>query len=358
MRRLIPAVLAVGLLAGCQPQTDPDLKAALVKIASTPTAAQQPAADVSATLQPRLDSIRESLREVRDAIAGSERKFTSELAAVVTRLDAAEKRASAAEVEATAAKVAAEQARAEASRLDAGLASLKTAIDEFAGKVKAADPERYLELMREIAQKERELSTAQLERDNAKKLAETAAAELATMRGEIDALKSEIEQLSGASIARHPDYVALQSKNRDLDRELKAAKQEADRLKGLVDSMVAGGATAAQPGAVPGDPAGGQPADPASPWAAGFGAEITSVTFSQETQKHSVLAKLVEGDPPRVGDILTIVDSTNKKVCEFQVMRLWDDGAFGGSRVDRGPTPAPTVGDKVVRARSTEAQGR
>jgi TolA-binding protein len=357
MRRLLTVLIAAAVMAGCQPQSDPELKAALVKIATTPSSAPQAANDPSLTLQPRLDSIRESVREVRDAISGSERKVTAELGAILTRLDAAEKRAGAAEVEATAAKTAAENARSETTQVAVTLASLRTAFEELASKVRVADPERYLEMMREIGEKERQVSQAQVELERAKLASDNNEKQLADLRAEIATLKGEIEQLSGASINRHPDYVALQTRNRDLDRELRATKQEAERLKTLVDTMVAGGSTAPQNGTAPAATPANQP-NPASPWAGGFQAEVTNVQFNQETQSHTVLAKLLEGDPPRVGDVLTIIDSDNQKVCDFRVMRLWEEGAFGGSRIDRGPIPAPTVGDKIVRARNAEAQGR
>jgi outer membrane murein-binding lipoprotein Lpp len=345
---LAAAMLGIGCLAaGCSKnESDPELKAILAKMAD--------GSGSDAGLKAQIDSVKDAVRDLKASVGESERKVSGDvgtkLDTLLARLNTLEQKVDAGEAAGRTARESIASIKGEVTGISGTVTNLKTNLEDVASKVKASDPQEYLKLVKEVGEKERAAAIEKMGREAAESREKKLQGDVDTLRAEMQALKDDLSKAAGADVSNHPALLDLKKKLSTVEAELRDAKKENAKLTAYINDMPKNGAA---PGTSTPKPVG------ADPWVAGFRGTVTSATFSPEDQSYTILAEVAEGNPPAIGDVLSVLDDKSQVICEFKVLKTYDAKVFGGIQIGNKQVPtAPTKGDKVVRMKTAEAAGR
>ncbi|MBZ0135307.1 MAG: hypothetical protein K8I27_02900 [Planctomycetes bacterium] len=307
MRRTIAAVLAVSVLlaAGCQDQQARDQNARLQAELDALKAQKSSGSDdliklmianqgegASADSTRKLNSLGEDLRAGLDGIT---KQISDNDAADTRRMN---------DLEAQIKKV---------SDIEATISTLKGMIETLETKVKGVDPNEVLSTHKELINKEADLRVETQAREAAEAEIATLKATVSTLQDDLKVAQAEVQALKGEDISKHPMYVDLKKKNRELENDLKVQTDAKDALQKRVDDLEAHLKSGSNP----------PPEEPkVDTKDYTFTGTVVSVRSSARAGGPSLLmVKVDSGTPPPKDSELVVLDEKRNPICKVKVIQ-------------------------------------
>ena len=240
----------------------------------------------------------------------------------------------------------------DSTKLNHTVDTLKSAVDGLKTTLSAVDLDKFLEVSRDLADMTGKAIKAEAQRDGAQQLLDTANKTIESLNTEISKKSTRIVELSGRDISDHPDFIELKKKLDALNEANTDLQKDYDQMKGLADAQAEEirKLKAGEP-VIPDTPT------PSLGYEAGFKGTVSSSKFVPDIKQYVIMVDLKEGETPKKGEVLVLLDDDDKIICEFKVTRTWGGDQFGGQSTDANISDAPSKGHIVRRKRSASAGG-
>ncbi|MCK6439309.1 MAG: hypothetical protein L6Q71_03800 [Planctomycetes bacterium] len=360
MRKFVLPVVIVGLLAACSDYKPPAQSAssgdnqevldALKKVRSDLRALQEQNEEresVVRTLERRFSDIEAAIGDVKHTLHGFDQRGKEQSELLEDQGETLES------VKENTGKVMELAQRTEA--LSNTLNTLKGAVDELKVTLATVDLQKFLDVSRQLAEVTGRAYKAEGERDAAREMLTAADATMTQLKGKVSELEARMGEMSGSDISKHPDFVALKKKVDELVDGKEKLQKDYDKMKALADAQ-AEEINNLKAG-VPAQPKPAETSTPTAGFEAGFRSVVKTAQFFEVSKQFNMLVDLKEGEMPKKGDVLVILNEKEEVVCELKVTAIFDGVQFGGETIAASVDNPPTQGDVVRRRRAISAGG-
>ena len=199
------------------------------------------------------------------------------------------------------------------SDLQTTITNLKTMIESLETKVKNVDPNEVLNVQKDLINKEADLRMEKQARAAAEAQIEDLKKQLSDAQVQVESLKTEVANLAGGDISKHPDYKGVKSDNVRLTKELSNAKSDYDNLKRQYDALVEQLKKGSNPPDTEPEPL---------PKEYDFSGSVTEVSKGSRPDGPSyLLIGGLKGAVPAIGTELVVLDSKQNLVCTVKIVR-------------------------------------